>query len=86
VTTWDGGEPQIEVWRQGHPHAPFDCACSVNSDVADGGCLLSISGGALAAPTGRTLNSGTWTGEGCLPKTCVVLAGNDQWPPQCGVP
>ncbi|MBM3992161.1 MAG: hypothetical protein FJ298_14295 [Planctomycetes bacterium] len=71
---WDGG-PQIEIWRQGHPSAPYPCACA-----KDATCLNADGG---PAPSGLTLAAGQWGGAGCLPKSCVELAGNSSWPAEC---
>ncbi len=62
---------ELKVWVQGEPSAPFPCACSTGSDCTVDG---------KPAPLGVTLAAGTFTGAGCFPKVCVVLAGNDQWP------
>lgn len=75
VDVWDGG-PQIEVWRQGHPSAPYPCACRT-----DAGPCLSPDGG--SAPAGVTLGAGQWSGPGCLPKSCVELGGYSSWPGVC---
>lgn len=67
---------------------PFDCACSSGAL-----CLVPNPDGgvALPAPTGETLGPGyrfsTFTGAGCIPKSCGALARqdglDDSWPTGC---
>jgi hypothetical protein len=71
---YDGG-PQIRVWLQGDPAAPYLCACAKNDT-----CTRPDGGG---VPTGITLTEGQWAGPGCLPKSCVEIAGTSSWPQEC---
>lgn len=54
------------------------CACRVNST-----CLV----GGSAAPQGRTLSPGTWSGAGCQPKSCFArfdgIGVDGTWPANC---
>lgn len=56
-----------------------ECACSSGADCYVGG---------EAAPTGQTLQAGTWSGAGCVPKVCRVLNGDQgqDWPGECPLP
>lgn len=71
---YDGG-PQLRVWLQGDPAAPYLCACA-----KDATCLRND--GSPAAQ-GVTLGHGQWQGAGCLPKSCVEFAGVSSWPQEC---
>lgn len=73
-TDYVPGEAHMKVWVQGHPDAPFACACS-------SGSACNVAG--RRAPNGLTLAAGTWTGEGCVPKPCVEWAGISSWPSSC---
>lgn len=73
-TPYVPGEAHMKVWVQGHPDAPFACACSSGSQCSQDG---------VEAPLGLTLRAGSWAGEGCVPKPCVEWAGISSWPSQC---
>lgn len=71
---YDGG-PQVRVWLQGTPEAPYLCACA-----KDATCLRPDGSPAVQ---GVTLGHGQWQGVGCLPKSCVEFAGVSSWPVEC---
>lgn len=75
VDACPAGAPQLEAWREGRADAPFLCACA-----RDATCLQ-LDGG--PSPTGLTLEAGQWSGSGCLPKTCIEIAGSSSWPAGC---
>lgn len=54
------------------------CACSTGANCTVGGA---------AAPVGRTLDPGTFTGTGCAPKPCVTrfdgFGVDGSWPASC---
>lgn len=76
-TDYVEGEAHMKVWVQGHPDAPFACACSSGSQCSQDDA---------EAPLGLTLRAGSWVGEGCVPKPCVEWAGISSWPAQCPLP
>lgn len=67
------GQPDIQVWVQGHPSAPFACACA-----ASAACLWHGNPGAY----GFTLSPGSWSGT-CVAKPCSEWSGISSWPSQC---
>lgn len=78
VSAWDGGSPQVEVWLQGHPNAPFSCACA-----KDTACEMQLmDGGWSTAPKGLTLNAGQWRGT-CVKKPCTEWGGSRSMPEEC---
>lgn len=54
--------------------AALRCACSTGSNCTVGGS---------AAPLGRTLDPGTFSGAGCKAKPCVERAGTSSWVAGC---
>lgn len=73
---FDAGHPQMECWIG--EQAPFPCACAKTYD-----CYVDLpDGGFQTAPSGVTLQPG-WSGEGCVRKSCVELAGQSSWPAEC---
>lgn len=73
-TDYVEGEAHMKVWVQGHPDAPFACACSTGAD-----CTWRDSD----APLGLTFGPGTWSGAGCHRKVCLEFAGISSWPSAC---
>lgn len=77
-------QPVLELWLQGSPNAPFECACSSGTSCAwrpptpFGG-----RGDLTTAPLGATLGSGVWVGSGCVRKPCTEMAGVSSWPSAC---
>lgn len=77
----DGG--MFTLWLVGEPGS-WACACSSGS-----GCTWSADGG--AAPVGRTLLRGEWSGAGCVGKPCSTRLEKDDagetvdrtWPAAC---
>ena len=67
---------QVEAWMRGKAGG-FKCACA-----KDATCLYK-GAAALPAMKGNTLPPGSWSGAGCVPKTCVALAGREVWPSEC---
>ena len=68
------GQPDIQVWVQGHPAAPWACACSAGPACAWNG---------IPDVYGFTLSPETWAGADCLPKPCSEWSGTSSWPAQC---
>lgn len=65
-------------------HLPISCACK----GATGTCqVIDANGKLLDAPKGKTLGPGypftTFTGAGCVPKSCSELMGETSWPTAC---
>lgn len=81
----DGGDPQIEAWTEDWSDAPWACACSSGQTCLWTPPLYPSGLGALTpAPQGMTLPPGRWSGPGCKPVPCVVLAGVEpRWPAAC---
>ena len=82
------GDPALEAWTEDRSDAPWACACSSGPT-----CLWtpplypSGRGDAGPAPMGQALSPGTWSGSGCKPVPCVVLAGVEpRWPAACLAP
>lgn len=74
------GQPEIEVWVQGRPDAPFKCACA----IPDAGALVpQADGGTAPAPLGVTLSAWVRDAGGVMPKTCFELGGVSSWPSEC---
>lgn len=79
----DAGAPVLEMWIQGHPDAPWACACAASS-----ACLWTPPlyprgrGDAGPAPYGVTLAAGVWSGA-CVRKPCTELSGMSSWPAAC---
>lgn len=72
--------PRVTVAHRTDPVAQtaatgFACACR----QATGTCTV----GGQPAKFGTTLAPGTYTGAGCLLKTCVELYGFESYPPEC---
>lgn len=69
----------------GVPFLAQACACK----RATGTCeYRGADGGMVPAPVGKTLGPGyppyeAWSGAGCVPKSCVELAGSSSWPSTC---
>jgi len=68
------GQPNIQVWVQGHPDAPWACACAAGPD-----CDWRTWSGLL----GVTFSPGSWSGTQCHRKPCSEWAGYTSWPSQC---
>lgn len=80
----DAGAPVLEMWLQGHPSAPWACACSSGASCQWRPPLYPSGLGDLApAPLGVTLPAGSWSGAGCVRKSCVELAGVSSWSASC---
>ena len=71
-------EKKARAWGKG---APFDCACRPLSDSA-GACKADLGEGNVAAPLGRYLPAGTWSGP-CARVPCDELAGVPSFPDEC---
>lgn len=79
------GDALVEAWTEDRSDAPWACACSSGP-----ACLWtpplypSGRGDAGPAPKGQALQPGTWSGSGCKPVPCIVLAGVEpRWPAAC---
>jgi hypothetical protein len=78
TTPYVAGMPQLDVWRLS-PTAPFTCACA-----AGPACQWTPKRGVSGtAPTGLTLNAGTWAGSDCHPKPCMEFYGHSSMPAAC---
>lgn len=71
-------EKKARAWGKG---APFDCACRAVADVA-GACKADLGEGTQAAPFGRYLPAGSWSGP-CVRQACDFVAGADGTPDEC---
>ena len=74
-------EKKARAWGR---NAPFDCACRPPSDTA-GACKANLGEGNAAAPLGRYLPAGTWSGP-CVRVPCDELAGAPSFPGECLTP
>lgn len=78
------GQPQVELWLQGHPDAPWPAVCApVGSDcewltwTEDGTEVWA------PAPPGLTIDRERARGSGCVGKPDVELAGVSSMPGVC---
>lgn len=83
VEAYDG-QPQVEMWLQGHPDAPWPAVCApVGSDcewltwTEDGTEVWA------PAPPGLTIDRERARGSGCVGKPDVELAGVSSMPGVC---
>lgn len=72
------GGPVVEerpvLWTAEGVSKTFECACSSGKDCTVDG---------KPAPVGNTLAAETWSGPGCVRKSCVELMGKTSWPREC---
>lgn len=84
VTRGSGGCADPAACATGAKYAPavetdFPCACNSGSNCT----VLDGSGKSVAAPLGITMNAGTFSGAGCIPKACIEVTGTTSWPKTC---
>jgi hypothetical protein len=63
-------------------------ACDGGVTIAEHECACRVDGGECTvngrpAPYGNTLEPRTWSGAGCVRKSCVELQGESSWPEEC---